>query len=108
MGASKSGRRTKGPWGLRDQMAEDFGVPKEKIKVHIVHCRRRFRRQGVVDRRADRLLFIEGDRGKPVKLVFDYTEELLAGGHRHPAVISLQNRRRGGRDFHGDQSGYLF
>ena len=27
----------KGPWGLRDQMAEDFGVPKEKIKVHIVH-----------------------------------------------------------------------
>ncbi|HEY1267880.1 MAG TPA: molybdopterin cofactor-binding domain-containing protein, partial [Candidatus Binatia bacterium] len=27
----------KGPWGLREQMAEDFSVPKEKIKVHIVH-----------------------------------------------------------------------
>ena len=25
-----------------------------------------------------------------MKLVFDYTDELLAGGHRHPAVITLQ------------------
>jgi xanthine dehydrogenase molybdenum-binding subunit len=28
--------------------------------------------------------------GRPVKLVFDYTEEILAGGHRHPAVIHLR------------------
>src|SRR5262249_45741257 len=27
----------KGPWGLRDQMAEDFGLAQDKIKVHIVH-----------------------------------------------------------------------
>jgi CO/xanthine dehydrogenase Mo-binding subunit len=28
--------------------------------------------------------------GCPVKLVFDYTEEILAGGHRHPAVLYLR------------------
>ena len=54
----------KGPWGLRDQMAEDFGVPKGKNQGAHRSRRRRLRRQGVVDRRADRLLFSEGSRWK--------------------------------------------
>src|SRR6185295_11297789 len=28
--------------------------------------------------------------GKPVKLVLDYSEEILIGGHRHPSVIMLK------------------
>src|SRR6185369_4364578 len=28
--------------------------------------------------------------GQPVKLVFDYTDELLVGGHSHPSVITLK------------------
>jgi CO/xanthine dehydrogenase Mo-binding subunit len=79
----------KGPWGLRDQMAEDFGVPKEKIKVHIVHVGGDFgAKASLID--VPVAYFLSKATGRPVKHVFDYTEELLAGGHRHPAIITLR------------------
>ena len=79
----------KGPWGLRDQMVEDFGVPKEKIKVHIVHVGGDFgAKASLID--VPVAYHLSKATGRPVKLVFDYTEELLAGGHRHPAVIHLR------------------
>jgi CO/xanthine dehydrogenase Mo-binding subunit len=79
----------KGPWGLRDQMAEDFGVPKEKIKIHIVHVGGDFgAKASLID--VPIAYFLSKATGRPVKLVFDYTEEILAGGHRHPAVITLR------------------
>jgi CO/xanthine dehydrogenase Mo-binding subunit len=79
----------KGPWGLRDQMAEDFGVPKEKIKVHVVHVGGDFgAKASLID--VPIAYFLSKTTGRPVKLVFDYTEEILAGGHRHPAVITLR------------------
>jgi CO/xanthine dehydrogenase Mo-binding subunit len=80
----------KGPWGLREQMAEDFGVPKEKIKVHIVHVGGDFGAKASLIDVPIAYYLSKAAGGKPVKLVFDYTEELLAGGHRHPAVISLK------------------
>ena len=79
----------KGPWGLRDQMAEDFGVPKENIKVHVVHVGGDFgAKASLID--VPVAYHLSKATGRPVKLVFDYTEELLAGGHRHPAVIHLR------------------
>jgi CO/xanthine dehydrogenase Mo-binding subunit len=79
----------KGPWGLRDQMAEDFGVPKEKIKVHIVHVGGDFgAKASLID--VPIAYHLSKATRRPVKLVFDYTDELLAGGHRHPAVLSLR------------------
>ena len=79
----------KGPWGLRDQMAEDFGVPKEKIKVHIVHVGGDFgAKASLIDVPA--AYFLSKATGRPVKFIFDYSEEILAGGHRHPAVITLR------------------
>jgi CO/xanthine dehydrogenase Mo-binding subunit len=79
----------KGPWGLRDQMAEDFGVPKEKIKVHIVHVGGDFgAKASLID--VPIAYHLSKTTGRPVKLVFDYTEELLAGGHRHPAVLTMR------------------
>jgi carbon-monoxide dehydrogenase large subunit len=79
----------KGPWGLRDQMAEDFGVPKEKIKVHIVNVGGDFgAKASLID--VPVAYHLSKATGRPVKLVFDYAEELLAGGHRHPAVIHLR------------------
>ena len=79
----------KGPWGLRDQMAEDFGVPKEKIKVHIVHVGGDFgAKASLID--VPVAYHLSKATGRPVKLVFDYTEEILAGGHRHPAVVKLR------------------
>ena len=79
----------KGPWGLRDQMAEDFGVPKEKIKIHIVHVGGDFgAKASLID--VPIAYHLSKATKRPVKLVFDYTDELLAGGHRHPAVLSLR------------------
>ena len=79
----------KAPWRLRKQMSVDFGVPEEKIRVHIVHV------GGDVGAKASLndvpiAYPLSRATGRPVKLVFDYAEELLAGGHRHPAVISLR------------------
>jgi carbon-monoxide dehydrogenase large subunit len=79
----------KGPWGLRDQMAEDFSMPKEKIKVHIVHVGGDFgAKASLID--VPVAYHLSKATGRPVKLVFDYTEEILAGGHRHPAVVKLR------------------
>ncbi|MEX0805553.1 MAG: xanthine dehydrogenase family protein molybdopterin-binding subunit [Candidatus Binatia bacterium] len=79
----------KGPWGLRDQMAEDFGLQKEKIKVHIVHVGGDFgAKASLID--VPVAYFLAKATGRPVKLVFDSTEEILAGGHRHPAVLTFK------------------
>jgi CO/xanthine dehydrogenase Mo-binding subunit len=70
-------------------MAEDFGVPKEKIKVHIVHVGGDFgAKASLID--VPVAYYLSKATGRPVKHVFDYTEELLAGGHRHPAIITLR------------------
>jgi CO/xanthine dehydrogenase Mo-binding subunit len=79
----------KGPWGLRDQMSSDFDVPKEKIKVHVVNVGGDFgAKASLID--VPIAYCLSKATGHPVKLVFDYTEEILAGGHRHPAVIRLR------------------
>ncbi len=79
----------KGPWVLRDQMAEDFGVAKEKIKIHVVNVGGDFgAKASLIDVPVS--YFLSKATGRPVKFVFDYTEEILAGGHRHPAVITLR------------------
>jgi CO/xanthine dehydrogenase Mo-binding subunit len=79
----------KGPWGLREQMAEDFGVPQEKIKIHIVHVGGDFgAKASLID--VPVAYYLSKATKRPVKLVFDYTDELLAGGHRHPAVLALR------------------
>ncbi len=80
----------KGPWGLREQMAEDFGVPQEKIKIHIVHVGGDFGAKASLIDVPIAYYLSKAAGGKPVKLVFDYTDELLAGGHRHPSVITLK------------------
>ncbi len=79
----------KGPWGLREQMAEDFGLQKENIKVHIVHVGGDFgAKASLID--VPVAYYLSKATKQPVKLVFDYTDELLAGGHRHPAVLALR------------------
>jgi CO/xanthine dehydrogenase Mo-binding subunit len=79
----------KGPWGLRDQMAEDFGIAKEKIKVHIINVGGDFgAKASLID--VPVTYHLSKATGRPVKLVFDSTEDILAGGHRHPAVIRLR------------------
>ncbi len=79
----------KGPWGLRDRMADDFGIAKEKIKVYVVHVGGDFgAKASLID--VPVAYSLSKLTGRPVKLVFGSTEEILAGGHRHPAVITLR------------------
>jgi CO/xanthine dehydrogenase Mo-binding subunit len=79
----------KAPYNLRDQLAEDLGLPKEKIKVHIVSVGGDFGGKiSLVD--APVCYFLAKRSGAPVKMVLDYSEELLAVAHRHPTVITLK------------------
>jgi CO/xanthine dehydrogenase Mo-binding subunit len=80
----------KGPWGLREQMSEDFGVPQEKIKIHIVHVGGDFGAKASLIDVPIAYYLAKAVGGKPVKLVLDYSEEILIGGHRHPSVIALK------------------
>ena len=80
----------KGPWGLREQMAEDFGVPQDKIKIHIVHVGGDFGAKASLIDVPIAYYLSKAVGGKPVKLVLDYSEEILIGGHRHPSVITLK------------------
>ena len=80
----------KGPWGLREQMSEDFGVPQDKIKIHIVHVGGDFGAKASLIDVPIAYYLSKAVGGKPVKLVLDYSEEILIGGHRHPSVITLK------------------
>jgi CO/xanthine dehydrogenase Mo-binding subunit len=79
----------KAPFTLRDRFARDLGLDPTKIKVHILPVGGDFGGKTSVSevpvcyRLAQRT-------GKPVKMVLDYSEELTACSHRHPAVIMLR------------------
>lgn len=79
----------KSPYVLRDQLAEDLGVPKERIKVHIMPVGGDFGgKASLID--VPICYFLAERSGRPVKLVLDYSEELMAAAHRHPGRITLR------------------
>ncbi|MCZ6625488.1 MAG: xanthine dehydrogenase family protein molybdopterin-binding subunit [Deltaproteobacteria bacterium] len=79
----------KAPYGLRDQLAQDLGIARERIKVHIMSVGGDFGgKVSLVDVPIG--YFLAERSRKPVKMVLDYGEELLAAAHRHPAVITLR------------------
>jgi carbon-monoxide dehydrogenase large subunit len=79
----------KAPFTLRDRFARDLGLDPAKVKVHILPVGGDFGgKTSVVE--APVCYFLARRTGKPVKMVLDYTEELTAISHRHPAVITLR------------------
>ena len=79
----------KAPFTLRDRFARDLGLDPVKVKVHILPVGGDFGgKTSVVE--APVCYFLAQRTGKPVKMVLDYTEELTAISHRHPAVITLR------------------
>ena len=79
----------KAPFTLRDRFARDLGLDPVKVKVHILPVGGDFGgKTSVVE--APVCYFLARRTGKPVKMVLDYTEELTAISHRHPAVITLR------------------
>lgn len=79
----------KAPFSLRDRLAADLGIARDRIKVHILSVGGDFGgKASLVD--AAICYFLAERSRKPVKMVLSYAEELTAAAHRHPAVITLR------------------
>jgi carbon-monoxide dehydrogenase large subunit len=79
----------KAPFSLRDRFARDLSLDPAKVKVHILPVGGDFGgKTSVVE--APVCYFLAQRTGKAVRLVLDYSEELTAISHRHPAVITLR------------------
>ena len=79
----------KGPFMLRDQLAAVWDVPKEQIRVNPTSIGGDFGGKGsFMDVPLCYHLALHSRR--PVKMVMDYIQELLAGNPRHPAIITLK------------------
>ncbi|MEE8327005.1 MAG: molybdopterin cofactor-binding domain-containing protein, partial [candidate division NC10 bacterium] len=77
------------PYVLRDRTAQDLGIDPKQVKVHIMPVGGDFGgKASLID--VPICYFLAERSGKPVKMVLDYTEELSAAAHRHPAVIALR------------------
>jgi carbon-monoxide dehydrogenase large subunit len=80
---------TKSPYALRDQVGSAMNVAPGKIIVHPCYVGGDFGGKG--DSNEIALCYELSKRcGAPVKFVFDYSEELIAGNPRHGAVIRVK------------------
>jgi carbon-monoxide dehydrogenase large subunit len=79
----------KGPFMLRDQLAAVCGVPREQIRVNPTSIGGDFGGKGsFMD--VPLCYHLALHSGRPVKMVMDYIQELMAGNPRHPATITLK------------------
>jgi CO/xanthine dehydrogenase Mo-binding subunit len=77
------------PHGLKQSMAQAFGIPKEKIRVNPVSIGGDFGGKGApIDEPICYLLALRS--GRPVKMVMEYREEFFAGAPRHAAILKLK------------------
>ncbi|HEX9662601.1 MAG TPA: molybdopterin cofactor-binding domain-containing protein, partial [Candidatus Binatia bacterium] len=79
----------KAPFTLRDRFARDLNLDPAKVRVHILPVGGDFGgKTSVVE--SPVCYFLAQRTHKPVRMVLNYTEELTAISHRHPAVITLR------------------
>ena len=79
----------KGPFMLREQLAAVWDLPKEQIRINPCSIGGDFGGKGsFMD--APLAYYLAKAAGRPVKMVMDYIQELLAGNPRHPGVITLK------------------
>lgn len=79
----------KAPFTLRSRFARDLGLDESNVKVHILPVGGDFGGKTSVTE-APICYFLAKKTGRPVRMVLEYTEELTAVSHRHPAVITLR------------------
>lgn len=80
---------TKSPYALRDQVGAAMGIAPANIVVHPCYVGGDFGGKGDCNDVA--LCYELAQRaGAPVKLIVDYSEELMAGNPRHGAVIKVK------------------
>lgn len=97
----------KGPFMLREQLAAVWDLPKERIRINPCSIGGDFGGKGsFMD--APLGYYLAKAAGRPVKLVMDYIQELLAGNPRHPGAITLKTgMKRDGRIW-ARQAGTVF
>lgn len=79
----------KGPFMLRDQLAAVWDMPKANINVNPTSIGGDFGGKGsFMD--VPLCYHLALHAGRPVKMIMDYIQELMAGNPRHPAMITLK------------------
>ena len=79
----------KDPYMLRDQLAGCWSVPAESIVLHPSTIGGDFGGKGsFMD--VPLCYYLSKHSGRPVKMVMDYIQELMAGNPRHPAVMTIK------------------
>jgi carbon-monoxide dehydrogenase large subunit len=80
---------SKTPFAVREQLSNAIGVPKEKLVFHPVHIGGDFGgKGGSMD--VPVCYFLSLKSGRPVKMIMDYDEELIAGNPRHASIIKVK------------------
>jgi CO/xanthine dehydrogenase Mo-binding subunit len=80
---------SKTPFAVRTQLSNCIGVAKEKLVFHPTHIGGDFGgKGGFMD--VPVCYFLSLRSGQPVKMVMDYSEELVAGNPRHASVIKVK------------------
>ena len=80
----------KDPFVLRGQLAAVWGLPESRIKLNTINIGGDFGGKGsFMD--APLCYYLALKSGRPVKMVMDYIQELMAGNPRHPATITMKS-----------------
>jgi CO/xanthine dehydrogenase Mo-binding subunit len=80
---------TKTPFAVRAQLANALGISQEKLVFHPVHIGGDFGgKGGSMD--VPVCYFLSLKSGRPVKMIMDYSEELVAGNPRHASIIKVR------------------
>ncbi len=79
----------KGPFALRNRLAQDLGIDPGKVNVHILPVGGDFGgKASMIDTPV--CYFLARATGRPVRMVLTYTEEIATAAHRHPAIVNLR------------------
>ena len=79
----------KGPFMLREQLAAVWDMPQDNIRVNPTSIGGDFGGKGsFMD--IPLCYYLSRAAGRPVKMVMDYVQELMAGNPRHPATITIK------------------
>ncbi len=80
----------KDPYALREQLAAVWGMPEERIVLHPCSIGGDFGGKGsFMD--VPLCYYLSLHSGRPVKMVMDYIQELMAANPRHPAVMTIKS-----------------
>ena len=79
----------KGPFMLREQLAAVWELPQEQIRINPCSIGGDFGGKGsFMD--VPLCYYLARAAGRPVKMVMDYIQELMAGNPRHPGLITIK------------------